>query len=161
MWRQTFFLCLRLTLTIQVTMVVNRLHLLTGFTNWLETEAWFWSTLYQKNQQTVDDIQKYKYLVKPLLTESLSHELEKERLARNEADKKSAASDGSPVSFSPPPQATAPFQHDQACELLYSTQSSIPSLLIFHPTQLWYNFIKEILVWFFTQFALYVCMQCY
>ncbi|XP_033631334.1 dachshund homolog 1-like isoform X4 [Asterias rubens] len=46
--------------------------------------------------------------------ESLSHELEKERLARSEVDKKSPGSDGSPVSFSPPPQAAVPFQHDQA-----------------------------------------------
>ncbi|XP_071787313.1 dachshund homolog 1-like isoform X4 [Asterias amurensis] len=51
--------------------------------------------------------------------ESLSHELEKERLARSEVDKKSPGSDGSPVSFSPPPQSAVPFQHDQAYAQLY------------------------------------------
>ncbi|XP_038055086.1 dachshund homolog 1-like [Patiria miniata] len=51
--------------------------------------------------------------------ESLSHELEKERIARSESDKKSAASDSSPMSYSPPPPAQPPFQQDQAYAHLY------------------------------------------
>ncbi|XP_022100292.1 dachshund homolog 1-like isoform X4 [Acanthaster planci] len=46
--------------------------------------------------------------------DSLSHELEKERMARSESDKKSAASDSSPMSFSPPPPTQPQFQQDQA-----------------------------------------------